>query len=171
MTSLQVDYWKLEETTRTNKANEGLRQGELNETVRHNQANEAIQWAQLGETSRHNQATENVSLYNAETERLSTNNWKAIQDANIALQRDSNDIQRERNRLTDLELVISQDRLLVDQQIRNRELDIKEEELKVKRSDNARKWVDSLISDSTTIFGEKGSSRSLFGWPSFNILG
>lgn len=64
MTSNQIDYWELQESKRSNRANEK----ETNrhntttekETNRHNVATESIDLSKLAETTRHNKATEGI---------------------------------------------------------------------------------------------------------------
>lgn len=145
MTSLQVEYWKYEETKRTNQANEALRGAELQETIRHNKASEAIGWAQVGEMSRHNQATESIQQFQSETDRAHWTNWSKYQSESIAIQRDANEIAEERNRISELDANInwyraSTDRFRAEESVRQQD-----EELEIKRSENARKWWDSVF--------------------------
>lgn len=60
MLPVQVSYWTLQETKRTNLERERL-QGELQEeNKRHNLESERLGWSTLAETSRHNKATEGI---------------------------------------------------------------------------------------------------------------
>lgn len=168
MTNLQVDYWKLEETKRTNVANEGLRAGELQETTRHNQAMESIEWARVGETNRHNVATERIQLYGAETDRMQTQNWYRIQQGQLALQKDSNDIARERNRLQESEIQLGYVKTDLEYikfkrqaEQADRELDIKEQDVKTRKWDEARKWLGDLFGSSS--FGAHVGNQ-VSGW-------
>lgn len=73
MTKNQIEYLKLRETERANRANESLTQirdatnrelgfATLGETTRHNKETEAHNLRVLGETNRHNLATENYQI-------------------------------------------------------------------------------------------------------------
>lgn len=154
MTSLQIDYWKLQESTRTNKANEGLRRGELNETTRHNKASEQIQWAQVGEQSRHNKATETIGAFSAIADFYNKYNWKQVQDAQIALQKQDVAIREQQNALRAGELDLATQRLSFDQERTWRELDldaqrvaVQEQHLAIERWEEGRKWFTSLSSE------------------------
>lgn len=183
MTALQVDYWRFKETERTNMANEKLRADELAETTRHNQvtesetarhnrATEAIGWAQvglakeqLGETARHNQALESIQQFQADTDRQHWSNWSKFQEQNIAIQRDSLEIQRERNKISSIEndirwkeYKLSETKISAEIANRTRDLDLREQEVAIAKSDVNRKWFDS-------IFGNAGLvSKEARGW-------
>lgn len=167
MTSLQVDYWKLEETKRTNLANENLRGKELEETIRHNQQSEAIGWAQVGEQSRHNKETERIQGYSAITNRMHEFNWKKVQDDQIALQRDANEVAKERNRISALDNALGFERLewektkwTPEYEMQIRSLDQREEEIAVKESDNRRKWVESIFGMGRQILNDSSGSSN-----------
>lgn len=95
MTKNQIEYNKLLETGRANRAQEALthardeaaRQAkvvELGETSRHNQALEGIQLQTLGETRRHNQAQESIGYGQlSETRRHNTAQEKESQRHNL----------------------------------------------------------------------------------------
>lgn len=150
MTSLQVEYWKLNETTRSNKANENLRAAEIAEISRHNQATEALGWAQLGEASRHNKATEAVQRYSAQTDRIHWTNWAAFEEQRLALQAESNEIQWARQHAYERELDISQFRADTDRYRAEQSVRQQDEALDVQRSDLSRKWVET---NTNIIFG------------------
>lgn len=60
MLPVQVSYWTLQETRRSNLAREKL-QGELQEeNRRHNIESEKLGWSTLSENTRHNKATESL---------------------------------------------------------------------------------------------------------------
>lgn len=60
MLPVQVSYWTLQETRRSNLAREKL-QGELQEeNRRHNIESEKLGWSTLSENTRHNKATEGI---------------------------------------------------------------------------------------------------------------
>lgn len=95
MTKNQIEYNKLLETGRANRAQEALthardeaaRQAkviELGETSRHNQALEGIQLQTLGETRRHNQAQESIGFGQlSETRRHNTAQERESQRHNL----------------------------------------------------------------------------------------
>lgn len=158
MTSLQVDYWKLEETARTNRANEGLRADELAETIRHNQATESIGWAQINEAARHNQATEAVQRFQAVTDRRHWTQWASFQEQTLALQAESNEIQRIRADAYAQEVQISQyradtDRFRVEQSVRQTD-----EQIAISRNEQRRKWFETIFNSGVNI------SREYRGW-------
>lgn len=63
MTANQINYWKLKETERSNKVNEG-------ENLRSHKASEALKGRELDEGERHNRAVETTAAFNAmETQR------------------------------------------------------------------------------------------------------
>jgi len=165
MTSLQVDYWKLKESERTNKANEGLRYSELQETVRHNQASEAIGWAQVGETQRHNVAQEELNLYHE-------NAWQKQQNAVIAIQRDQTDINRDRQKLEEARLQwdthwnsVEREQKWAEIDQKNRELDQKDVELKQKKSEQTRKWTETVFNGVKLFSGASSAVEAMWANP------
>lgn len=88
MTKNQIEYLKLKETERANRAREAIDTGQLSESERHNKASEQLTLGQnveqarhnveserqnqvsLDEASRHNRAYESIQLMNADTSRL-----------------------------------------------------------------------------------------------------
>lgn len=171
MTSLQVDYWKLGETTRSNKAGEKLRSKELGEATRHNKATEeetqrhnvateAIQKesvdvnrAAVAETARHNVATEQVANYNALTQRQSVEDWRTIQDKQVLIAQENVEIAREKNRLQDLEIVVQQDKNLIQEKQTNYEIRNEQQLRDLRESENRRQWVTTIVNAGDTIFG------------------
>jgi multidrug efflux pump subunit AcrA (membrane-fusion protein) len=107
MTGLQVDFWRLQETERSNKKSEEQRGLELQEATRHNKTTEAeterhnreterIDWARVGETSRHNQVSEQQTAeYNTAWLTIQNRNADAqAQQAQVAAQRAANEARR-----------------------------------------------------------------------------
>lgn len=82
MTHNQIEYWKLRETQRSNRVNEGETKrhniaGEA-ETNRSNIAHEVISAGTLAENTRHNKASENENFrHNAATENETTRSNRA----------------------------------------------------------------------------------------------
>lgn len=163
MTNLQVSYWNLKESERTNRANERLRGQELSETIRHNMATESIEWAKVGETTRHNQATESATMFHYETERSYNQMWKEVQDHTLALREREYELDVKNFELRAIDtvgrLVLDTKRYLTERSINQQKLDIQRQELELDKDKNRREWYQF---GSNTFFSWRDASREDF---------
>lgn len=98
MTRNQIDYWKLQESKRSNLVGE-------QETQRHNRATESVQERTLGESVRHNVATEGeTNRHNLQTEAQSANDLLEKSRSNRAQE----EIARQRNAISQGQLLEQQ---------------------------------------------------------------
>lgn len=170
MTNLQVDFWKYEETVRSDKAreeethrtnvrNEELRAGELAETTRHNKATESIEWARVGvlaqqvkETERHNRANEANDSRRTDIENFRVSNWVRQQDVTLRQAEQRLEIDRERNTLdaqhnsilqqqTDLQ----REKMDRDYIQRSQELDQRQQQIDIELNEQKRRWFDTVF--------------------------
>lgn len=163
MTNLQVSYWNLKESERTNRANERLRGEELSETIRHNMATESIEWARIGEASRHNKATESATMFHYETERSYNQMWKEVQDHTLALREREYELDVRNFELKSIDtigrLTLDTSRYLTDRDISYEKLDIQRQELELDKEKNRREWFQF---GANTFFNWRNSGREDF---------